>query len=321
MAVNSNKPHFWKSDVARSVDYYNEWFMHFAPQVYRQQRIAQTIFVEEELARTNYLRNITPTLLKQHPGVLPMLRLATASPLARDRLIGLAYLTPNLVYSMEGKASGTPRVPPRMEESLLMEELGRICEIIRELADRDIFTWLDTKQEPTPETVNRAALVLADRLCGAASDPIIRNAQEQRQLHAIRIWLEARGYTHVPSSDIPSVTDMKPGTFSFIYNVPVQSGKKRVNIPIDCVISPIRVQVNTLPLFIEAKSAGDFTNTNKRRKEEAQKINKASPGQAPEYSVESREFASDSLTLMLDYFEASIGVCIPKLQSKKSGRP
>ena len=34
--------------------------------------------------------------------------------------------------------------------------------------------------------------------------------------------------------------------------------------------------------------------------------------------MESREFASDSLTLMLDYFEASIGVCIPKLQSPSS---
>jgi hypothetical protein len=30
---------------------------------------------------------------------------------------------------------------------------------------------------------------------------------------------------------------------------------------------------NKLPLLIEAKSAGDFTNVNKRRKEEAMKIN------------------------------------------------
>ena len=31
-------------------------------------------------------------------------------------------------------------------------------------------------------------------------------------------------------------------------------------------------EAGQLPLFIEAKSAGDFTNTNKRRKEEAQKM-------------------------------------------------
>ncbi len=29
---------------------------------------------------------------------------------------------------------------------------------------------------------------------------------------------------------------------------------------------------NRLPIMVEAKSAGDFTNTNKRRKEEAKKI-------------------------------------------------
>jgi hypothetical protein len=35
---------------------------------------------------------------------------------------------------------------------------------------------------------------------------------------------------------------------------------------------PRRGARGTLPLFIEAKSAGDFTNTNKRRKEEAVKM-------------------------------------------------
>ena len=32
-------------------------------------------------------------------------------------------------------------------------------------------------------------------------------------------------------------------------------------------------EAEDIPLMIEAKSAGDYTNTNKRRKEEAQKIN------------------------------------------------
>ena len=36
---------------------------------------------------------------------------------------------------------------------------------------------------------------------------------------------------------------------------------------------PRTAQPGDMPLMIEAKSAGDFTNTNKRRKEEAQKIN------------------------------------------------
>ncbi len=46
----------------------------------------------------------------------------------------------------------------------------------------------------------------------------------------------------------------------------------QVKIPIDVVIQPKKLKKNRLPILIEAKSAGDFTNTNKRRKEEATKI-------------------------------------------------
>jgi len=46
-----------------------------------------------------------------------------------------------------------------------------------------------------------------------------------------------------------------------------------VNIPVDAVVQPKKAKLPRLPLLIEAKSAGDFTNVNKRRKEEATKIN------------------------------------------------
>ena len=67
---------------------------------------------------------------------------------------------------------------------------------------------------------------------------------------------------------------MKPGTFSFHTNVPVklEGGVQQINIPIDAVIMPIKAKSKDLPIFFEAKSAGDFTNTNKRRKEEAVKM-------------------------------------------------
>lgn len=42
-----------------------------------------------------------------------------------------------------------------------------------------------------------------------------------------------------------------------------------MNMPMDAVVMPMNRKV---PLLIEAKSAGDFTNVNKRRKEEATKI-------------------------------------------------
>lgn len=68
---------------------------------------------------------------------------------------------------------------------------------------------------------------------------------------------------------------MPPGTFSTRLNVPVkgEGSEKTINIPIDTAVMPLTAKKGDMPFMIEAKSAGDFTNTNKRRKEEAQKIN------------------------------------------------
>jgi len=91
------------------------------------------------------------------------------------------------------------------------------------------------------------------------------------------MWLDARGYKLLPSGNGLKFNQMTPGTYSFRMNVPVKkidNGKViQTNIPIDAVIMPISAQSGNLPLLIEAKSAGDYTNVNKRRKEEAQKMN------------------------------------------------
>jgi type II restriction enzyme len=61
---------------------------------------------------------------------------------------------------------------------------------------------------------------------------------------------------------------LKPGTFAFRLTVPgLKEDNKPINIPVDAVVMPAKAKANELPLMIEAKSAGDFTNTNKRRKE------------------------------------------------------
>ncbi len=276
MPVNADKPHRWKADVNRSVDFYNDWFMSFAPEAYREQRVKQARIVEREMERTDYLRDISPALLKEHPSVLPLLRAATAPPIARDRLAGLAYVDRYLMGSMEETKKHAPRVPPRMPEDEAMEQLERISNVLEELLDQDLCTWKDTEQEPEEEDIHRASLVLADRLCGAAADPIIRNAQEKRQKKALREWLERRGYQHVTSASISKIEQMEPGTFTFGYAVPVttetRSGKpKQVNITVDGLIMPQEADPGSLPLIVEAKSAGDFANPNKRRKEEAQK--------------------------------------------------
>jgi len=112
MPVNADKPKRWKADVNRSVNFYNDWFMSFAPKAYREQREEQARVVEREMERTDYLRDISPTLLNEHPKVLTTLRAATAPPIARDRLVGLAHVKRYFVESMEGATEYEPRVPP-----------------------------------------------------------------------------------------------------------------------------------------------------------------------------------------------------------------
>jgi type II restriction enzyme len=144
---------------------------------------------------------------------------------------------------------------------------------ITRMVDPDIFVWLKRKQKASKEEVVRAATVVADRLCGAVADPIIRNAQERRQLAAIAQWLEMRGYTRAQQGKAIKFREMAPGTFAFRVNVAVSlEGGKRVNIPVDAVAMPRKAKSGSMPVLIEAKSAGDFTNVNKRRKEEAAKF-------------------------------------------------
>jgi len=269
MGVNLDKPHKWKEDVAKSVDMYNDWFMKFAPKAFRDTRVNTTKAVESALASTNNLANIKPVLMRQHPEVLPTLRMSTCPPLAVDRLIGLAGVSERLVKCMEEDH----RVPPKMPAAAVDADLAKIGAIIEKLADPDIFVWLPRHDTPTEAEIHRAATIVADRLCGSVANPIIRNAQESRQLALIQSWLTTRGYKYLPPGGGTKFDAMQPGSFSFRLNVPVkQENGKQVNIPIDAAIMPKSATSGGMPILFEAKSAGDFTNTNKRRKEEAQKM-------------------------------------------------
>lgn len=270
MPVNSNKTRQWKADIARSVDMYNKWFMSFAPVAFRETRVQTTRDVEAALISTSYLTEITPTIFRTNPDILPTLRMSTCPPLAVDRLIGLAGISPSMVKRMENEK----KLPVKMAYDDIDRELAKIGTIIEKMADPDIFVWLGTKKTPAKAEIHRAATIVADRLCGAVANPIIRNAQEKRQLAAIKTWLEARGYAQIPAGNSTRFDAMQPGTFSFRMNVPVklENGVQSVNIPVDAVIMPKAAKAKQLPLFFEAKSAGDFTNTNKRRKEEAVKM-------------------------------------------------
>lgn len=277
--INANQPHLWKADIAASVDQFNQWFLQFAPKAFRATRLKTTENVKAAVLATRDLRNIDCATLHTNPGSLPTLRMCTAPPLAVDRLIGLAGANKSLIGSMEeGKLAS------RMKAELLEENLTKVCRVLTKLLDRDIFPWLDAGKEPTDHERDRASTIVADRLCTAVANPIVRNAQEQRQLKMIGDWLYARGYQKQSHIAGRPLTEMQAGTFCYRMNLPVGTMVK-VNIPVDVVIQPKTLRRDRLPILIEAKSAGDFTNTNKRRKEEATKVHqlKATYGETVQF--------------------------------------
>ncbi|MGH8557732.1 MAG: XamI family restriction endonuclease [Methylococcales bacterium] len=264
--INADKPYLWKADIAASVDRFNEWFMRFAPEAFRSTRVETTEHVKAALLATNDLRTLNAATLKANPGALPTLRMCTAPPLAVNRVVGLANASKNLVARME-----TGKLPATMQAADLDAELTKLCRILLRLLDTDIFPWLGNRTVPTDHERDRASTIVADRLCSAVANPIVRNAQEQRQLALIGEYLDGRGYRKQAHPPARPLTQMESGSYAFRTNLAVGKALK-VNIPIDVVIQPKRLRKDRMPILIEAKSAGDSTNTNKRRKEEATKI-------------------------------------------------
>lgn len=175
MPINSNKPERWKADVAASVDLYNEWFILFAPKTYRDTRSEVTEKVLDVLKHTNSMRDISVDLLALNPSVLSTLRMSMAPPIARDRLVGLAGTSPNLVKVMEENGI----LPLRMPVELRRRELEKLVRVFKRLLDVDVFPWLSTTLAPNEAELTRAATVIADRL-DCATTP---HLWERGQIH------------------------------------------------------------------------------------------------------------------------------------------
>ena len=251
-----------------SIDAYNQWFLEYAPDAFQLQRSSAAADVCSAMDKTANFRKIDNKVLMEHPEILPTLRMATCPPVARDRLVGLAGTGKNLVSRMEKKGT----VPPRMSSGQLARRLSRIGTVVRRLIDTDLCPWVAENRDATQEEIRRAAIVVADRLCGTSANPLIRRAQEIRQINKIKAWLTGRGYHHMKAADTEEPQSMLAGTFACHINVAGwldKDGVQQVKIPVDTVIQPRNAAEGSIPLFIEAKSAGDFANVNKRRKEEA----------------------------------------------------
>ena len=67
MAVNLDRPHRWKADIAESVRAYNRWFLASAPKAFREQR--QLEGVGQWLSKREYDR--IPAGNAEDPASMP----------------------------------------------------------------------------------------------------------------------------------------------------------------------------------------------------------------------------------------------------------
>lgn len=261
--INRNNCDLWKEDTCRSVEMYNEWFLSFAPSTYINEREKSAKRVVKAMRQTDNFRLSTENIF-EHPDAISILRMVTAPPIARERLAGLSGVKKTFIEKLE-----EGKLPSRMTNEAISSEIYKIVSVLNRIFDNTLCPWIANGSLPTSSQRRIAASVVADRMCGMMSDPIIRNEQERRQLKVISAYLDTKGYTYVDSADINDFREMENGTYTYHLNVIVEN--PHAKMPIDVVIKR-KDSYFRLPLLVECKSAGDFTNTNKRRKEEAQKI-------------------------------------------------
>jgi hypothetical protein len=259
----SNKervPAEWRGDIERSVMEYNEWYLQEAPIMWVEARRRAIVEAERAMVALDDFRAVSVEALADNPGTLAVIRMAVSPKMSRDRFVEFVGVKKNLVEKMERDAV-LPKRAMQIEASL-----QRICDFSAPLFDRELFPWLAKDRKPTPGEREDALLILGDRRAAATYEPGLRNAQEARQKALMREFLESHGLSEAPGLAF----EMAPGTFAFGRNVPIPQGDGRArNLPVDCVVAPTK---KSMPLAcVEMKSAGDFTNVNKRRKEEAEK--------------------------------------------------
>lgn len=265
--INSDKTLRWKDDTRQSVCFYNDWFMAYAPQAYIEARRAAVRKVDFAISVTDGFRRLSTRILTKHPEILSTLRMATFPPLAVDRLAGLAGVRRSVITAFEGGKL------PQMSDELFDRAERDVLNVVRRLLDRELLVWLGEEGNLDVSEVAVATSVISDRLCGSMADPNLRNEQERRQLKCLSDFLSGLGYDEVNHASLRDIRFMPNATFAFHVNLPVENANGgKVNMPIDVVIKRARGKDGDLPLLLECKSAGDFANTNKRRKEEAQKV-------------------------------------------------
>lgn len=202
--IKSNSAAQWRVDVSAARAATDDWYMSTGQDAYRAARRKAIDEVRLVLRATDDLSRIEPAILREIPSVLATLRMSTAPPVARERLAALSRTGRPLMMSLE-----QDRLPARVSATELDAQLTRVCRVLEKLLDHDLFPWLDQHRPAEEAEREVAALVVADRRCESIGEPILRQAERQRQAQALTSWLAEHGYTE----HIGPLADLPPGSY------------------------------------------------------------------------------------------------------------
>lgn len=262
VTLNRDKPEAdWGPDIEASTAAYDDWYPEAAKQILVPTKAEAVQLANATFQHTNNLRTLSVGDLLAQPRASAILRQALIPTLARDRLVNLSGVSKTLIEGMERHG----RVPTTDAGIKGVEEL---VAFFQKRFDPDLLPWLDAGRDPSDAELTRALTLLADRHGQACFNALFRNEQERRQKQLLREFLVACGLTEV-GIEVAAMA-LEPGTFSMGRKlIGIEDDGTERDLPTDCVIRPLKPE---LPLIAqELKSAGDFANVNKRRKEEAAK--------------------------------------------------
>ena len=181
MAVDLDKPHRWKTDIAESVRAYNRWFLASTSKAFRAQRELAAAQVHNAMTRTANLTRIDFATLEDHPRILPSFRTPTC-PRPRQRSSGWAGWCYRELSSEDEKEAV---LPPRMPPVELYRNLAGMGSILTSIVDQDISPWIAERRTPVGDETKMASIVIAKlpgRHDGQSDHPQRARAASAREL-------------------------------------------------------------------------------------------------------------------------------------------
>ena len=255
----------WDEDIQASVVEYNNWYLRYTADSFRRARAEAEEVVEKTLEATQDLRGLSFETLWGNPGIIRGLRMTRSPHWAVDRLIGISGVPAGLVKAMENNATG------RRKASAWEPHVQTIITTLKNGYDLELLPWLADDREPAGQELELAKQIMIDRLALSIANPDIRNEQEHRQLKALETWLRERDYQKDEGNE-SSYDEMAKSTYRIHVNARGRGEDDTgIVVQVDVVIMPTTALSGEQPIMMECKSAGDFANVNKRRKEEADK--------------------------------------------------